>query len=109
VVASASGLVPLDRLEAAVLSATVGGRVPVTAPRGALGDFGAAGSLAIAAAALTLHDGRVPPTVGCSLPAREGLDVVVGQARASRPRVAVVSGLARGGACAFVRLEGDVA
>jgi 3-oxoacyl-[acyl-carrier-protein] synthase II len=109
VVASASGLAALDRLEAAVLAATVGARVPVTAPRGALGDFGAAGALAIAAAALTLHDGRVPPTVGCRLPAREGLDVVVGQARASRPRVAVVSGLARGGACAFVRLEGEVA
>lgn len=105
VVAAATGLPGLDRVEASMLAASA--RVPVTAPRGALGDFGAAGSLAIAAAALSLHDGRVPPTVGCRLPAREGLDVIVGEARAYRPRTAVVSGIARGGACAFVRLNSD--
>jgi 3-oxoacyl-(acyl-carrier-protein) synthase len=87
-----------------MLAATVGARVPVFAPRGALGDFGAAGALAVAAAALALHDGRVPPTVGCRLPAREALDVVVEAPRACRPRIAVVNGLARGGLCRPVRL-----
>jgi len=104
VVAGASGLPVLDDLEARVLARTIGTGVPVTAPRGAIGHFGAAGALAVAAAALALHDGRVPPTVGCRLPAREGLDVVVEAPRACRPRVAVVTGLGRGGICRPVRL-----
>jgi 3-oxoacyl-[acyl-carrier-protein] synthase II len=104
VVAAANGMPAFDAVEARVLSSLVGARVPVTAPRGAIGDFGAAGALAIAAAALALHDGRVPPTVGCRLPAREGLDVVVDAARAVRPAVVLVNGLGRGGVCRPVRL-----
>jgi 3-oxoacyl-[acyl-carrier-protein] synthase II len=104
VVAAASGLPAFDGLEAAVLAEVVGERAAVVAPRGALGDFGAAGALAVAAAAIALHDGRVPPTAGCRLPAREGLDVVVETPRAMRPRAALVNGLARGGACRPVRL-----
>jgi 3-oxoacyl-[acyl-carrier-protein] synthase II len=99
VVAAASGLPALDACEARMLAALVGDRVPVVAPRGALGDFGAAGALAVAAAALALHHGEVPPTVGCRPPAREGLDVVVGSPRRCRPRAAMVSGLGRGGVC----------
>lgn len=98
VVAGASGLPAADELEARVLAA-VAAHAPVTAPRGALGDFGAAGALAVAEAALALHDGRVPPTVGCRLPARQGLDVVVGTPRACRPRAALVNAIGRGGVC----------
>ncbi len=104
VVAAASGLPAFDALEARVLAETVGARVPVLAPRGALGDFGAAGALAVAAAALALHDGRVPPTLGCRLPARAALDVVVETPRAIRARAALVHGIARGGACRPLRL-----
>jgi 3-oxoacyl-(acyl-carrier-protein) synthase len=104
VVAAASGLPGLDELEARVLAQTIDRHVPVTAPRGALGHFGAAGALGVAAAALALHDGRVPPTVGCRLPAREHLDVVVESPRACHPTVAVVNGLGRGGICRPVRL-----
>jgi 3-oxoacyl-(acyl-carrier-protein) synthase len=103
-VSAASGLPGLDALDAAVIARTVGTAVPVFAPRGATGDFGAAGALAVAAAALALHDGRVPPTVGCRLPAREGLDVVVERARPCRPRTALVTGWARGGLCRPVRV-----
>jgi hypothetical protein len=53
---------------------------------------------------MALHDGRVPPTAGCRVPARESLDVVVEAPRAMRPRVALVDGIARGGSCRPVRL-----
>jgi 3-oxoacyl-(acyl-carrier-protein) synthase len=77
----------------------------VTAVRGTTGDFGAAGALAAAAAACAVARGVVPPTLGLVPPARDGLDVVTGSARARRVRVAVVDGLARGGLCRPLRLE----
>jgi 3-oxoacyl-(acyl-carrier-protein) synthase len=106
VVAAASGCPALDAFEADALARAVGTRrVPVTAPRGATGDFGAAGALAIAAAALGIHHGLVPPTPGCRLPARHDLDVVVDAPRRAAPRTALVDGVARGGLCRPVRLE----
>jgi len=106
VAAAASGRPELDALEAAALARALGERATaVTAVRGALGDFGAAGALAAAAAALAIASGVVPPTLGLVPPAREGLDVVVGSARAVRVQVAVVDGLARGGACRPLRME----
>jgi 3-oxoacyl-[acyl-carrier-protein] synthase II len=104
VVSCASGLPALDALEAEVLSRTFGTAVPVVAPRGTLGDFGAAGALGVAVAALALHHGRVPPTIGCRLPARAELDVVVEGSREVASRVAVVNAIGRGGLCRPVRL-----
>jgi 3-oxoacyl-(acyl-carrier-protein) synthase len=77
----------------------------LTAPRAAIGDFGAAGALAAAAAALAVASDRVPPTRGLVGAAPHGLDVVRDAARALPIRVAVVDGLARGGACRPLRLE----
>ncbi len=105
VVAAASGSPALDALEAAALAAATGGRAAITAPRGAIGDFGAAGALGAAAAALAVAHGVVPPTAGLVPPARAGLDVVVGAPRARRVRVAVTDGLARGGTCRPLRME----
>jgi act minimal PKS chain-length factor (CLF/KS beta) len=106
VVAAASGSPPLDAVEADALTGAFGGRrIAVTAPRGATGDFGSAGALGVAAAALAIRDGIVPPTLGCRPPPRCGLDVVTGTARRIPVRVAVVDGLARGGMCRPVRLE----
>ncbi len=106
IVAAASGAPGLDAVEAEALTVASGGRrVPITAPRGATGDFGAAGALAVAAGALALHHGLVPPTSGCRLPARRDLDVVVGAARAAPLRAVLVDGLARGGMCRPLRLE----
>ena len=97
VIAAASGSPRLDAVEADALADALGRRrVAVTAPRGALG---------VAAAALAIRDGIVPPTIGCRPPARRGLDVVTGAARRTPVRVAVVDGLARGGMCRPVRLE----
>jgi 3-oxoacyl-[acyl-carrier-protein] synthase II len=106
VIAAASGQPALDVLEAAALARAVGRRaVAVTAPRAATGDFGAAGALAVAAGALTVHHGVVPPTPGPRGEARGGLDVVAGAARAGRVRAVLVDGLARGGTCRPVVLE----
>jgi 3-oxoacyl-(acyl-carrier-protein) synthase len=106
IVAAASGAPALDALEAeAIALACDGRRVPVTAPRGAIGDFGAAGALAVAAAALAVRDGIVPPIAGCGRPARSDLDAVVGAARRAPLRAVVVDGLARGGMCRPLRLE----
>jgi 3-oxoacyl-[acyl-carrier-protein] synthase II len=106
IVAAASGSPVLDAVEAEALAlACAGRRSPITAPRGAIGDFGAAGALCLATAALAIHHGVVPPTAGCRLPARRGLDVVVGAPRSLLLRAVVVDGLARGGMCRPLRLE----
>ena len=106
VVAAASGDPQLDVLEAAALAAALGTRTAlVTAPRAATGRFGAAGALAAATAALGVAHDLVPPTPGHVPPARHGLAVVAGRARAADVRVAVVDGLARGGACRPLRFE----
>jgi len=102
VVAAASGEPELDALEAAALG---GQRALVTAPRAATGWFGAAGALAAVTAALAIAHDLVPPTLGHVPPARNGLGVVAGRARAADVRVAVVDGLARGGACRPLRFE----
>jgi 3-oxoacyl-[acyl-carrier-protein] synthase II len=109
VVACASGLPSLDEVEARMLARTVGRRTPITAPRGALGHFGGAGALAVAVAALALHHARVPPTAGCRLPAREALDVVVGEPRSHAAATAVVTGLGRGGLCRPLKLVRETA
>jgi len=106
IVAAASGAPALDSLEAEAIALGCDGRhVPVTAPRGAIGDFGAAGALAVAAAALTVRHGILPPTAGCRQPLRRDLDVVVGVPRHTPLRAVVVDGLARGGMCRPLRLE----
>jgi 3-oxoacyl-[acyl-carrier-protein] synthase II len=106
IVAAASGSPRLDAVEAQALAlACAGRRLPITAPRGAIGDFGAAGALCLAAGALAIHHGLFPPTAGCRLPARRDLDVVVGAPRALPLRAVIVDGLARGGMCRPLRLE----
>lgn len=106
VVAAASGRPAGDALEAAALARACGRRRPlVTAPRGAIGDFGAAGALGVAAAALIVYTGTVPPTLGLRGVPREGLDVVTRDSRRTAVRAVLVDGLARGGACRPLRVE----
>ncbi|MFI1162805.1 beta-ketoacyl-[acyl-carrier-protein] synthase family protein [Streptomyces sp. NPDC020801] len=83
--AHATATVEGDLAEAGALRAVLGQPgVPVTALKGHLGHLqGAAGGVEAVAAALTLHHGLVPPTVGCAEVDREiGLDVVTGAPRA---------------------------
>jgi 3-oxoacyl-[acyl-carrier-protein] synthase II len=103
VFASASGDPARDAVEAEAIAAST--RAPVTAPRGAMGDFGAAGALVAAAAARAVAAGVTPPTVGTTAPARPDLDVVVGSARRIPLRTAVVTGLARGGLVRALRFD----
>ena len=104
VLAAASGQPTLDRVEAQALAQAFGDRpVPVTALRGATGDFGAAGALAVAAGALAVHQGVVPPTVGA--PPDATVPLVRERARRGPLRAVLVDGLARGGLCRPVRLE----
>jgi 3-oxoacyl-[acyl-carrier-protein] synthase II len=102
VFASASGNHAHDAIEGAAIAAAT--RAPVTAIRGAIGDFGAAGALAAAAAARALAGGVIPPTLGTTTAPRE-LDVVTGAARRGPLRSAVVTGLGRGGLVRALRFD----
>lgn len=66
--AHATATIDGDLAEAEALRSVLGRRnVPVTALKGHLGHLqGAAGGVEAVAAALTLHHGLVPPTVGCA-------------------------------------------
>ena len=69
VFAAANGSKRLDALEAAAIRTVFGPRdVPVVSLKGAIGESGAAGAAALAAALLTMANGVVPPTVGFSAP-----------------------------------------
>ncbi|MEU2387054.1 beta-ketoacyl-[acyl-carrier-protein] synthase family protein [Streptomyces sp. NPDC012461] len=83
--AHATATVDGDLAEARALRGVLGARnVPVTALKGHLGHLqGAAGGVEAVAAALTLHHGVMPPTVGCAeVDDAIGLDVVLGGPRA---------------------------
>jgi 3-oxoacyl-[acyl-carrier-protein] synthase II len=106
IVAAASGEPVLDELEAEVLALALAGRRPaLTAPRRAIGRFGAGGALAVAAAALAIRHGVVPPVAGWPAAQARGLDVVTRIARRASIRSVLVDGLARGGVCRPLRLE----
>ncbi|WP_155056854.1 beta-ketoacyl-[acyl-carrier-protein] synthase family protein [Streptomyces blattellae] len=82
--AHATATVDGDLAEAGALESVLGRRsVPVTALKGHLGHLqGAAGGVEAVAAALTLHHGVVPPTVGCGeVDDAVALDVVRGAPR----------------------------
>ncbi|CCK27444.1 putative 3-oxoacyl-ACP synthase II [Streptomyces davaonensis JCM 4913] len=82
--AHATATVEGDLAEAEAVRAVFGERpVPVTGLKGHLGHLqGAAGGVEAVAAALTLHHGVVPPTVGSGeVDGAMGLDVVVGAPR----------------------------
>jgi 3-oxoacyl-(acyl-carrier-protein) synthase len=106
VVAGASGGVSRDALESAVLLRALDGRpVAVTAPRGAIGDFGGAGALAVVAAVLAVATGVVPPTLPADAASAGGLAVVRGGPSRGRVRRALIPGLARGGVCQPLLVE----
>jgi 3-oxoacyl-(acyl-carrier-protein) synthase len=65
VYASANGTATLDRVESAALREVFGDRaVPVTSIKGAIGEFGAAGTGSLAAAVLCGARGRLAPAIG---------------------------------------------
>ncbi|AXE89727.1 ketosynthase chain-length factor [Streptomyces sp. Go-475] len=96
VFADAAAVPELDRVEAEALTAVFGPRgVPVTAPKTMTGRlYSGAGPLDLAAALLSIRDGRIPPTVNVELSAEYPLDLVGPRPRTAPVRTALV--LARG-------------
>ncbi|MER6461168.1 ketosynthase chain-length factor [Streptomyces sp. NPDC048409] len=96
VFADAAAVPELDRVEADALSDVFGPHgVPVTAPKTMTGRlYSGAAPLDVATALLAIRDGVVPATVHVSPEAAYDLDLVVGEARLTEVRTALV--LARG-------------
>ncbi|MER5446211.1 ketosynthase chain-length factor [Streptomyces sp. NPDC002766] len=97
VFADALGVPEADRAEALAIADVFGAhgrRVPVTAPKTGIGrGYGAAPVLDVAAAALAMRYGVIPPTPNV-FDVCHDLDLVTGAARAAEPRTALV--LSRG-------------
>jgi 3-oxoacyl-[acyl-carrier-protein] synthase II len=107
VYAAANATRGLDATEAAALTTLFGDtRTVVTSIKGALGEFGASGGAACAAALLCGRIGRVPPIAGL-----EGADPAAASLRLARTAVdapgpiALVNGFASGGALFSVVLR----
>ena len=100
VYASANASRQLDAVEAAALTSLFGKtRTVVTSVKGALGECGASGGAACAAAFLCGRVGRVPPVAGLVHPdaAAASLNLARGTVDAPGP-IALVNGFASGGA-----------
>lgn len=103
----APGVRDRDRLELlAVSQALRGGATPwVSSIKGATGDFGSAGALTLAAAALSVAHGAVLPIVGLQRPVpADDVRLAVGEVRTGFLRDVLVTGFARGGLGAAVLL-----
>lgn len=89
-----------DLAEASLLARLFGGSVSVTAPKGALGHtLGAAGAIEAALTVLSIVEQTVPPTANLDEPDAliDELDIVAGQARSQRIRLALSSSSGFGG------------
>lgn len=107
VYASANATPALDAVEAAAFVTLFGGgRAVITSVKGALGEFGASGSAACAAALLCGRAGLVPPIAGLDTP-----DPVAGSLRLARTAVrapgpvVLINSVASGGALFSVVLR----
>ncbi|WP_307853491.1 beta-ketoacyl synthase N-terminal-like domain-containing protein [Kitasatospora sp. RG8] len=98
-----------DPTEAAALLEVFGtGGPPVTAIKGAIGHTsGGAALMSLLVALAAMRRGEVPPVVGLRAPiaAAEKLDLVYGQPRPARPRVAQVNAFGFGGVNAVAIVE----
>jgi 3-oxoacyl-[acyl-carrier-protein] synthase II len=101
VFASANSSRDLDRVEAEALGVVFGpSGVPVVAPKGAVGECGAAAAAGFIAAVLSLHQRVIPPTVGFEVADPDCPVDVRATPRPidpSRPPVALVNSFASGG------------
>jgi 3-oxoacyl-[acyl-carrier-protein] synthase II len=107
VYACANATTVLDATEAAALSIVFAGMQPVvTSVKGALGESGASGTAACAAALLCGAAGRVPPIAGLLEPTREAASLRLARGTMSAPGpIALVNSFASGGALASVVLR----
>jgi 3-oxoacyl-(acyl-carrier-protein) synthase len=104
----APGVRGRDRIELLAASQALSeGAAPwITSIKGATGEFGAAGALTVAAAALSIAHGAVLPVAGTERPlATDGMRLAVGEARSHALREVLVTGFARGGLGAALLLR----
>ena len=97
-----------DRIELLAVSAALrGGATPwISSIKGAIGEFGAAGALTLAAAALSVAHGAILPVVGLERPCEvEGVRLAVGESHHRSRHDVLVTGLARGGLGTAARLR----
>jgi 3-oxoacyl-[acyl-carrier-protein] synthase II len=107
VYASANATRELDAAEAVALTSLFGGsRTVVTSVKGALGESGASGSAACAAAFLCGAVGRVPPIAGLTDPDPAAASLRLARAAVDAPGpIALVNSFASGGALFSVVLR----
>jgi act minimal PKS chain-length factor (CLF/KS beta) len=107
VYASANATADLDATEAEALSRLfAGSRAVVTSLKGALGEFGASGAAACAAAFLCGREGRVPPIAGLSRPIAAAARLNLARAAVEAPGpIVLVNSFASGGALFSVVLR----
>jgi 3-oxoacyl-[acyl-carrier-protein] synthase II len=107
VYASANSTMALDRVEARALSALfIGQDVAITSIKGALGEFGASGAAACAAAVVCGEAGLVPPIVGLEVPENEARTLALAQTAVPLRRpIVLVNSFASGGATCSVVLR----
>jgi 3-oxoacyl-[acyl-carrier-protein] synthase II len=100
VVYASANATSLDGVEARAITAVFAGLSPVvTSIKGALGEFGAAGSAACAAALLCGAEGKVPPIAGlCEADAAAAPLRLAREVTEAPGRIALVNGVASGGA-----------
>jgi 3-oxoacyl-[acyl-carrier-protein] synthase II len=99
VYASANATTALDRAEAYAIERVFGDRPVVTSIKGALGEFGAVGSAACAAAFLCGRQGKVPPIAGLAAPLAEARNLRLAREVVDAPGpIALVNSFASGGA-----------
>ncbi len=107
VYASANASAALDAVEARALRMLFVDAAPVvTSIKGALGEFGAAGSASCAAALLCGAAGEVPPIAGLTQPDTAAASLRLARTRTAAPGgVALVNSFASGGALFSVVLR----
>jgi 3-oxoacyl-(acyl-carrier-protein) synthase len=100
VVYASANATSLDGVEARAITAVFAGLSPVvTSIKGAIGEFGAAGSAACAAALLCGAEGKVPPIAGlCEADAAAAPLRLAREVTEAPGRIALVNGVASGGA-----------
>jgi 3-oxoacyl-[acyl-carrier-protein] synthase II len=107
VYASANSTMALDRVEAQALSSLFGGQdVAITSMKGALGEFGASGPAACAAAVVCGEAGLVPPIAGLQMPCDEARTLALARSAVPLRRpIVLVNSFASGGATCSVALR----
>lgn len=104
--ASANSSKGLDAKEAIALKDLFGSEVPVSSLKSLMGSFMASGVLKVAAALLSIREGRVPPVYGLTDPEVRGPAYIREAPLSGRFDTCLINGFSHGGANISLVLEG---